>query len=112
MELQDIIGVIHDSLPKMVDTMQDGGIGCPGGVLWSLDIFHLCRIPCRLCPESCGVMPENDRGIGGLQCRAHNVINPELLLFVGRVVGLSSGHIRNKNASSIISSMTTNTIPM
>ena len=54
-------------------------------------------------------MLENARGVGGLQRWAHNVINLDLLLCMGRVVGLWLGHMRRENMNSIISPMTANT---
>ena len=53
----------------------------------------------------------NVQGIAGLQCRAYAVTSPGLLLFMGRVFGLSPGHIRKKNVSSISSSTTANDVP-
>ena len=54
---------------------------------------------------------ENVQGIAGLQWRAYDVIDPDLLLFMGRVFGLSPGQVRKENVSSIISSMITHTVP-
>ena len=42
--------------------------------------------------------------------RGHDVINSDLLLFMGRMVGFCLEHIREKKMSTIISYMNTNTI--
>ena len=61
--------------------------------------------------KAASVMPKNVQGIAGLQWRACEVINPGLLLSLGRVFGLSPGDIGKENVSSISSSTTTNAVP-